>query len=475
MKEIHKKSADAAVNKLIVKACRSQTELAWDRAEGMQPQCGFGRMSICCTDCYEGPCRVNPFADDRQLSICGRTQQDLAAGFFLKKVVGGAAALVNLAEDFGAEFDKAILKPVFQPGDVMLAPADFATRYAKIGRTAVQALAAISSIKADKQYGRTAANLGVLQADSVNILLHGHVSPRVTALLAAAGAQQPERMNLVGMCGGEAGGSVPLPAVTNYDSQEAPLLTGAVDLLVIGQQCVMPATVTLAVRQGVAVVAAAAITDQAAAGQALLKAVAGFNRRMGSAAAIPDCRAEMAVGGYKSFAPVLSALVKGYAAGTVKGIVYLGGCGSIAHTQDAGIVKLAAELSDDGYYLVTAGCAGIALAKAGMCQPAASGRWQAVLPAAASPVLYVGACHDAGEFLLIARAAKERDLPVFAVMSEITHSKLLAAAIGFLTQAVDTYVELDEAAYMPDLVLGGRLLPLSDLRQPLAEVAAAAK
>lgn len=478
MKEIRKKSADAAVNKLIVKAYRNQIDLAWDRADAMQPQCGFGRLGICCTDCYEGPCRVNPFADSKQFSICGRSQQDLTANFFFKNTVSGAAALVNLAADFGADFDKAVLRSVSCLGDVMIVPADCNSQYAKIGQTVVQALSAVSAVKQRVQSSVTSANLGVLATDSVNILIHGHVSPKTTALLATAAAKQVNPVNLVGMCGGEASGTSPLPVATNYDSQETPLLTGAVDLLILGTQCVMPAMLSLASRLGIAVVRAADVMDGASADQALIKAVAGFASRAGKVLKIPECRTEMTVGCYKSSAAILASLSKGYAKGVVKGVVYLGGCGNITNTQDAVLLKHAQELSNDGYYIVTAGCAGVALAKAGMCQPGNSDTWQTILPADAAPVLYVGACHDAGEFLLIAQAVQKQGLPVFALLPEITHSKMLATAIGFLTQGITTYVGIGEAASIPEITLKGRLLPLSELRQMpqvLAEIAAAVK
>lgn len=478
MKEIRKKSGDGAVNQLIVKAYRSQTELAWDRADAMQPQCGFGRLGICCTDCYEGPCRVNPFAESEQFSICGRSRQDLTASFFLKNAAGGAAALVNLATDFGADFDKAVLQAVSYGGDVMVIPADCSSRYAQIGQTVVQALSAVSGIKERSRSAVTAVNLGVLTAGSVNILLHGHVSPKVTALLEAAAARQNYPVNFVGLCGGEASGKNPLPPVTNYDSQETVLLTEAVDLLIVGTQCVMPAMLSLAGRLGVPVISAADVADSTAADQGLLKAVAAFSRRAGKKPEIPEVTEKMTVGCYASCEAILASLKRGYTKGTVKGIVYLGGCGNITNTQDAALVKQAQQLSNEGYYIVTAGCAGIALAKAGMCQPGYSATWQTILPVDAAPVLYVGACHDAGEFLLISQAAKEQGLPVFAVLPEITHSKMLATAIGFLTQGITTYAGIGEAASFPEITLKGRLLPLSELRQlpqALAEIAAGVK
>jgi hypothetical protein len=46
MKQVHKKSDDEAVNQLLVAAYRQRTDLAWDRAEAQQPQCGFGQLGI---------------------------------------------------------------------------------------------------------------------------------------------------------------------------------------------------------------------------------------------------------------------------------------------------------------------------------------------------------------------------------------------------------------------------------------------
>ena len=121
MKELRKKSADSAVNQAIVKAYREQIELAWDRAEALQPQCGFGRMAICCTDCLEGPCRVNPFSENGQKSICGRDQQALVANQFLRKTADGAAALANLAEQFGCDLDPSTWRSISLTADSMTA------------------------------------------------------------------------------------------------------------------------------------------------------------------------------------------------------------------------------------------------------------------------------------------------------------------------------------------------------------------
>jgi hydroxylamine reductase (hybrid-cluster protein) len=474
MKEVRKKSADSAVNQMLVKAYRQQTDLAWDRAEAMQPQCGFGRLAICCSDCAEGPCRVNPFAAAEQRTTCGRTQAMLVANQFYRKAADGAAALAGLAADFGADLGLAGWRVVAASRDAMLA--DCGARLREVGQTAGAALMAIAVAK-EKAYGvaepdTVAVNLGALKADAANIVLHGHVAPQTVKALAKAAGAAGVPVNLVSVCGSEYSGEAALAILTNYDSQEVPLLTGAVDLLVLGSQCVMPAVTALATKLGVPT------SDGADADQAVAMAVAAFKRRAGKTVDIPAV-GEEACTGYTAANcdDLIAALAKAHAQGAVRGLLYFGGCNNIAHTQDSDLVKAAAALLAEGYVLLTAGCAGTALAKAGLCQPGYAGApaLTKVLPVNVPPVLHLGSCHDAGLFPAFAKAAAAKGLPVAAVLPEITHNKTLATAVAFAAAGVTTFVGLEEAG-LPESDLGAFLLPLADcgqLPRALAEAAAA--
>ena len=42
-----KRTVDPASQKILDCACDGTVDLAWDRLEAQQPQCGFGRMGIC--------------------------------------------------------------------------------------------------------------------------------------------------------------------------------------------------------------------------------------------------------------------------------------------------------------------------------------------------------------------------------------------------------------------------------------------
>ncbi len=434
MKELRKKSADPAVNQAIVKAYREQTELVWDRAEALQPQCGFGRMAICCTDCLEGPCRVNPFSNDEQKSICGRDQQALVANYLLRKTADGAAALAILASQFGCDLDPSTWRSISLTADNMTACGKC---FDNLGRAVVTTLTAIAKAQGSRKQA-LAAGMGVLESGRPNVVCHGHVPPaKVEALVKAAGAEA----NVVSICGNEK----TLPVVTNYDSQETALLTGLVDLLVVGSQCVTPALIALAEKLSVPVTAASTLGDEAGFEQAVGIARNRFNRRAGKVGSFVADKQQSYVG-YDKLA-------------VSKGLVYLGGCGNVANTQDATFLKTASFLIEKGFTVVTAGCAGTALAKAGMCN--------------ATSTINLGSCHDAGEFLELAGRAKASGLPVFAVLPELTHNKTLATAVAYASQEIPTWVNLGEMSLPTDL-LGGNIhaFAATQLPQVLAEVVA---
>ncbi|MBE0618462.1 MAG: carbon monoxide dehydrogenase, partial [Proteobacteria bacterium] len=101
------------------------------------------------------------------------------------------------------------------------------------------------------------ANLGVLRADQVNILLHGH-NPVVSEMVARA-ADDPELkalaakvgatgINLAGLCctGNELLMRRGIPMAGNHLMTELVLVTGAVDMMIVDYQCIMPSTPRIA-------------------------------------------------------------------------------------------------------------------------------------------------------------------------------------------------------------------------------------
>lgn len=467
MKEVRKKSADPAVNQMLQQAYKKHVTLTWDRADAMQPQCGFARLALCCSDCAAGPCRVSPFATEEQGTICGRDQQDLVAASLVKQVAAGSRALLQLAGEFGVNLDASLLQKVLV-GDNMAGMSTASKSLAELGDCALTALTAIRQAKSAPTHPtETHVNLGTLPADQPNIIIYGHVSPTVVSSL--ANAVEVNGVNLLSMAGNEVSGQWNLPIVTNYDSQETPLLTGAVDLLVMGSQCVMPAVPKLAAKLGIPCTVANQLKNPSEVDAAVQAALSHFQARANHATAIPQTL-ERLVANYtvENSGEIIKKLVAGYSSGQVQGLAYFGGCGNIANTQDSGLISLASSLSKQGYLLVTAGCAGTALAKAGLCDPAKHKVSGTDLPA----VLHVGACHDAAVFLGMAAQAAENGLPVFAVFTELVHQKMLATALAFAVAGITVYADLDWA-FGDEAVAewlqhglqptGGSIVPLSSL------------
>src|SRR5450756_3203562 len=64
-------TVDPAALEMMPLAERDKMKTMWDRADLMQPQCGFGESGLCCRICLQGPCRINPFGKEPQRGICG--------------------------------------------------------------------------------------------------------------------------------------------------------------------------------------------------------------------------------------------------------------------------------------------------------------------------------------------------------------------------------------------------------------------
>jgi hydroxylamine reductase (hybrid-cluster protein) len=305
-----------------------------------------------------------------------------------------------------------------------------------------------------------------LKADAANVVLLGHIAPHIVQTFMNVTSNASVPFNITTLCGGEAGGR--LPVLTSYDSQEMPILTGAVDLLVVGSQCVMPATVSLAKTRNVAVVAASSLGADKKIKEAVQTAAQAFQQRRGKDVHIPSAMEQVHTGyTAANSTQVFKALKAASARSAVKGVVYLGGCGTVANTQDAQIVQTAARLLSAGYLIVTAGCAGAALAKAGMCRPEYASRegLKGISEMGVPAVLHIGSCHDAGEFLAMAQDVQANGIPVFSLMQEISHNKVLATAIAFAAKGIKTYVDLGETTSLPEMKLPGGVLLLSELEQ----------
>ncbi len=92
MKTAEQRSVDPATVEMLKHAGKEGLELAWDRQEAMEPQCGFGSLGICCRICMMGPCRIDPFGESTSAGVCGATADIMAARNLVRMIASGAAA-----------------------------------------------------------------------------------------------------------------------------------------------------------------------------------------------------------------------------------------------------------------------------------------------------------------------------------------------------------------------------------------------
>ncbi len=358
---------------------------------------------------------------------------------------------------------------------------------------------AIATVVSDILFGtpkpvRSRVNLGVLSHDKVNIIVHGH-EPTLSEMLAVA-AQSEELLdyarskgaagiNLAGICctANEVLMRHGLPIAGNFLQQELAVLTGAVELMVVDVQCVMPSLAQVAKCFHTKLVStseishcheAEQITFDAAAGyehacRLIRMAIDNFERRNHERVNIPNESMEL-VAGFSNetifhmlggrfratFRPLNDAIIDG----RIRGIAGIIGCSNPKVMADDSHVRLTEELIKRNVLVLQTGCAAIACAKAGLLTPEA-----ALEKAGASlrevceavgipPVLHMGSCVDNSRILMAATNLLAEgglgedlsDLPVAGAAPEWMSEK--AVAIGHYFVASGLYVVLGHPLYV---------------------------
>ncbi len=348
----------------------------------------------------------------------------------------------------------------------------------------------IASIVSDILFGtpspvRSRANLGVLGAKTVNILVHGHepalsemlaIASRDPELLAEARAANVEGITLAGICctANEILIRHGIPVAGNFLQQELAIITGAVEMLITDVQCCMPSLPDVALAYHTEVVSTNEIAktigsahvpfdeDHAmeSAKALIRRAIANYKRRDPAKVAIPSVSQPL-VAGFSvaaikymlggtfraSFRPLNDAIIQG----RIKGIVGIVGCNNPKTKTDAYINTLTRELIKREVIILKTGCAAIASAKEGMLTPeaaleAAGPGFREVCEAIGiPPVLHMGSCVDNSRLL---EAATEvvlegglgddlSEVPAVGVAPEWMSEKAVAIGCYFVASGVD--------------------------------------
>ena len=509
MEFVQRKTADRAVEHFLKEASDKEIPLMWDRYEGSLPQCGFCETGLNCRDCLQGPCISHPFRDQNKVGICGKDKDILGVHSFVRLVVQGAMGYFDQLADFAKaveagegspkrkkEAEKIVedIRNIFGNGDT-----DVMRKFPKvltdgwkatgvypegISRTLFKLSqkldggignvedtllwafkGALAGCAAQMLQGRLKSavfgdtspkdmevNLGVLQKEAPNILFYGHFSPLLKQKIAES--TKGKKIGVMGVCTDPFIPPYSFAPVTNYGSQEIPLMTGAVDLIVAGDQCVNPSLVELAKIWKVEIVSTEILKRgdlSVFARQIVEKAQEAFGARSGVSKDIPAVK-ESAVMGFSQKDMDVKKVVDAIQGRKIKGVAIFAGCNNVKFTQDNEIVSLAQELLKRDVFCISEGCASVSLAKYGFLNPKQreTNCGKGLLSLLSSlgknfpAVVDLGSCENGGvtDFLLSMVSAGKKHLkefPIVACFPEANRTKAVARATWTVAMGIPTY------------------------------------
>lgn len=333
---------------------------------------------------------------------------------------------------------------------------------------------------------RGKVNLGVLKEDFVNILVHGHEpilsamavkackDPELVDLAKAKGAQG---INLAGICctANEVLMRNGIPVAGNFLQQELAIVTGAVELMMVDVQCVMPALhetascfhtklVTTSPKARFPGVQHIEFTPDNAydvAKQIVKIGVENFANRNKERVNIPKHEMDLVAGFTKeivfqilggryraTYKPLNEAIISG----RLRGLAGVVGCNNPKQTHDYYHTELVKELIKNDVLVLQTGCSAIACAKQGLLVPEAAkeyagkGLKEICEAVGIPPVLHMGACVDNSRILTAAsHIIKEgglgedlSDIPAAGCAPEWMSEKAITIGFYFVASGVYT-------------------------------------
>jgi len=245
----------------------------------------------------------------------------------------------------------------------------------------------------------TEANFGVIDPEMVNLAVHGH-NPLLSEMIvrqaremkAEAEAAGAKGVKCMGICctGNEVLMRQGVPVLTNFLSQELPIMTGAIDLMVVDVQCIMPGIKALSDCYHTKIVTTMShskipgsyhveFTEDRAvekAKEVINLAIEAFKERKGKEVDIPDVKHKVTAGfSMEAMEDILAAVnpdepikvvTDAVDSGQLRGVVLLAGCNNLRVTHDGSGAHLIKELAKNNVLLLATGCAAGTAAKLGL-------------------------------------------------------------------------------------------------------------
>jgi carbon-monoxide dehydrogenase catalytic subunit len=322
-------------------------------------------------------------------------------------------------------------------------------------------------------------NAGVLKKDQVNIVVHGHnpvVSEMVSKsciseeMLALAKAKGANGINLAGVCctGNELLMRRGIAMAGNHLMTELILTTGAVDMMIVDYQCIMPSIGKVAACYHTKMISTSDKArfpgmehhefhpDNAEEKAKILVKAAIENFVNRKQVYIPVAPQE-AVGGF-SIETILGALggtpeplIDAIKAGKIRGAVGVVGCNNPKIKHDYGHVTLIKKLIENDILVVDTRCVSVASAKAGFKVPSAiemagPGLKEICGALGIPPVLHLGSCVDNVRILVLVSALANAlgvdisDLPVAGSAPEWYSEKAVTIGVYCVASGITTHL-----------------------------------
>ena len=340
----------------------------------------------------------------------------------------------------------------------------------------------------------TTANIGVMDKDMVNIIVHGHdpslsemivfyaQDPEMIALAKANGAKG---INIAGVCctGNEVAMRQAIPMAGNFLQQENVVLTGACEAIVVDVQCIFPALGPLSKCFHTKFITTSPIArmpdsdfiefhEETASenAKAIVKlAVENFKNRNPELVHIPQLKAKARVGysveaikkcldgvtnSHVDITGTTRPLVDVVKSGVLRGAVAMVGCNNPKVRPDTAHIELMKKLLKNDIIVILSGCSAQAAAKAGLMDLDAKeycgeGLRRVCELVGIPPVLHMGSCVDISRMMVLASdIAKDwginiSQIPLCGCAPEWMSEKAVSIGNYVVATGIDTYLGVD--------------------------------
>ena len=341
----------------------------------------------------------------------------------------------------------------------------------------------------------TTANIGVMEKDNVNIVVHGH-DPSLSEMIVYY-ANDPEMVayakslgdkgiTVSGVCctSNEVAMRHGIPMAGNFLNQENVVLTGACEAIVVDVQCIFPALGPLSKCFHTKFITTSPIArmpdsefirfNAETAGEnakAIVKmAVENFKNRKPELVNIPNQKQNARVGySVEAIVKVLDGvansqvdefgttkpLLECVTSGVLRGAVAMVGCNNPKVRPDSAHVGLMKKLLENDIILIVSGCSAQAAAKAGLMDPVKAkeycgdGLKRVCELAGIPPVLHMGSCVDISRMLILASELSKdsgipiSQLPVVGCAPEWMSEKAVSIGNYVVATGIETFLGVD--------------------------------